>query len=129
VLGLLADLPRKNCWTIAEHVGDGGPDGMQHLLRCWVSSVKEAGGACRLWVGFTPTGGSPPTDLNPHTADSREAHTDGVRGDLRDYVVEHLGDPAAAPGWPRQAVSKAANNASALTRPSCGQANAAIGAC
>jgi hypothetical protein len=22
VLGLLADLPRKNCWTIAEHAGD-----------------------------------------------------------------------------------------------------------
>jgi SRSO17 transposase len=33
VLGLLADLPRKNCWTIAEHVGDRGPAGMQHLLR------------------------------------------------------------------------------------------------
>jgi len=32
VLGLLADLPRKNCWTIAEHVGDPSPDGMQHLL-------------------------------------------------------------------------------------------------
>jgi hypothetical protein len=32
VLGLLADLPRKNCWTIAEHAGDPGPHGMQHLL-------------------------------------------------------------------------------------------------
>ena len=32
VLGLLSDLPRKNCWTIAEHVGDATPDGMQHLL-------------------------------------------------------------------------------------------------
>jgi SRSO17 transposase len=32
VLGLLADLPRKNCWTIAEHAGDPSPDGMQHLL-------------------------------------------------------------------------------------------------
>jgi hypothetical protein len=30
--GLLADLPRKNCWTIAEHAGDPTPDGMQHLL-------------------------------------------------------------------------------------------------
>ena len=30
--GLLADLPRKNCWTIAEHAGDPNPDGMQHLL-------------------------------------------------------------------------------------------------
>ncbi|MFD7433905.1 IS701 family transposase [Streptomyces sp. NPDC059861] len=32
VLGLLADLPRKNCWTIAEHAGDESPAGMQHLL-------------------------------------------------------------------------------------------------
>ena len=32
MLGLLADLPRKNCWTIAEHAGDPSPDGMQHLL-------------------------------------------------------------------------------------------------
>jgi SRSO17 transposase len=32
VLGLLADLPRKNCWSIAEHAGDTDPHGMQHLL-------------------------------------------------------------------------------------------------
>ena len=32
VLGLLAELPRKNCWTIAEHAGDPSPDGLQHLL-------------------------------------------------------------------------------------------------
>jgi SRSO17 transposase len=32
VLGLLADLPRKNCWTIAEHAGEKNPHGMQHLL-------------------------------------------------------------------------------------------------
>ncbi|MCX4455745.1 IS701 family transposase (plasmid) [Streptomyces sp. NBC_01340] len=32
VLGLLSDLPRKNCWTLAEHAGDRSPDGLQHLL-------------------------------------------------------------------------------------------------
>lgn len=32
VLGLLADLPRKNCWSVAEHAGDRDPHGMQHLL-------------------------------------------------------------------------------------------------
>jgi SRSO17 transposase len=32
VRGLLAELPRKNCWTLAEHAGDASPDGMQHLL-------------------------------------------------------------------------------------------------
>jgi SRSO17 transposase len=30
--GLLSDLPRENCWTIAEYAGDPSPDGMQHLL-------------------------------------------------------------------------------------------------
>src|SRR3954454_12591858 len=59
LVGLLADLPRKNCWTIAEHTGDATPDGMQHLL----SRAR--------W------------------------DTDGVRGDLRDYVIDHLADPGA----------------------------------
>jgi SRSO17 transposase len=59
VRGLLADLPRKNCWTIAEHAGDPNPDGMQHLL------------ARAVW------------------------DQDRVRDDIRDYVVEHLGDPEA----------------------------------
>jgi len=54
VLGLLADLPRKNCWSIAEHAGDSSPGGMQHL-----------------W------------------------DADGVRDDLRDYLVAHLGCPGA----------------------------------
>jgi SRSO17 transposase len=56
VLGLLADLPRKNCWAIAEHGGDRDPHGMQHLL------------ARASW------------------------DTDGVRDDLRDYVIGALGD-------------------------------------
>lgn len=29
---MLSDLPRKNCWTIAEWAGEATPDGMQHLL-------------------------------------------------------------------------------------------------
>jgi SRSO17 transposase len=32
MLGMLSDLDRKNCWTIAEHRGDVTPDGLQHLL-------------------------------------------------------------------------------------------------
>jgi SRSO17 transposase len=59
VLGLLADLPRKNCWTIAEHAGQATPDGLQHLL------------AGAVW------------------------DHDGIRDDVRDYLVGHLGDPAA----------------------------------
>jgi SRSO17 transposase len=56
VRGLLADLPRKNCWAIAEHAGDRDPHGMQHFL------------ARASW------------------------DTDGVREDLRDYVIGALGD-------------------------------------
>ena len=59
VLGLLADLPRKNCWSIAEHAGDRSPGGMQHLL----SAAR--------W------------------------DADAIRDDVREYVVEHLGDPGA----------------------------------
>ncbi|OZM76661.1 hypothetical protein CFP66_39815 [Pseudonocardia sp. MH-G8] len=35
--GMLAELPRKTCWSIAEHAGETSPDGMQHLLNraCW----------------------------------------------------------------------------------------------
>jgi hypothetical protein len=29
---LLAELPGKNCWTIAEHAGERDPHGMQHFL-------------------------------------------------------------------------------------------------
>lgn len=32
VRGLMSDLPRKNCWTLAEHAGDSTPDRMQRLL-------------------------------------------------------------------------------------------------
>ncbi|MFJ8586861.1 IS701 family transposase [Streptomyces sp. NPDC093595] len=32
VLGLLSDLPRKNCWTLAEHAGDATVYGLQQLL-------------------------------------------------------------------------------------------------
>ena len=59
MLGLLAELPRKNCWTIAEQAGDPSPDGMQHLL------------ARAVW------------------------DHDAVRDDIRDDVVEHLGEDDA----------------------------------
>ena len=32
VRGLLAGLPRVNCWSIAEHAGERCPRGMQRLL-------------------------------------------------------------------------------------------------
>jgi SRSO17 transposase len=39
--GLLAGLPRANCWTIAEHAGEMSPRGMQRLL---ASAVVDDGG-------------------------------------------------------------------------------------
>lgn len=59
VLGRLSDLPRKNCWTIAEWAVETSPHGMQHLL---CRAVRDA---------------------------------DGVRDDVREYVVEHPHDDAA----------------------------------
>jgi SRSO17 transposase len=37
VTGLIADVPRKNCWALAEQAGDATPDKMQRLLEraCW----------------------------------------------------------------------------------------------
>jgi hypothetical protein len=32
MLGMVSELNRKNCWTIAERRGDLSPDGLQHLL-------------------------------------------------------------------------------------------------
>lgn len=41
VLGLMSDLPGKNCWTIAELAGQATPGGLQHLL---ARAVWDAGG-------------------------------------------------------------------------------------
>ena len=59
MLGLLSEVPKKNCWTIAEYAGDATPDGMQHLL----AAARWDAGA--------------------------------VRDDLREFVMERLGDPGA----------------------------------
>ena len=83
VLGLLAELPRKNCWTIAEHAGERTPDGMQHLL----SRAR--------W------------------------DADGVRDDVRSYVVEQLGDPGAVLG-DRQPVIDLAGDGKDLHRDMVG---------
>ena len=50
LLALLADLPRKNCWTLAEHAGDATPDGMQHLLARAVWDTDGVGADLRDYV-------------------------------------------------------------------------------
>src|SRR5439155_17084776 len=51
VRGLLAPLPRKNCWTIAEHAGDETPDGMQDLLSRVTWDDAEVRADVREFVG------------------------------------------------------------------------------
>nr|AIU93893.1 hypothetical protein LRS1606.459 [Rhodococcus sp. NS1] len=59
VRGLLAEVERKNGWTLAEAAGDTGPEGMQRLLNFYA------------W------------------------DCDGLRDDVRDVVVEAIGDKAS----------------------------------
>jgi hypothetical protein len=57
VAGLLAELPRTNCWTIAEHVGEATPYGPQHLLgrAVWdADAVRDD--ICGYVVGTAATG-------------------------------------------------------------------------
>src|SRR3954447_9366381 len=50
VTGLMSDLPRKNCWTLAEHAGDGTPDRMQRLLERAAWDTDAAMGTVRGFV-------------------------------------------------------------------------------
>ncbi len=50
VRGLLSDLPRKNCWTLAEYAGDATPDRMQRLLERASWDTMAAMGAVREFV-------------------------------------------------------------------------------
>ena len=48
--GMLAQLPRTNCWTIAEHAGHSTPDRMQHLLGRAVWDTDGVAADVRGWV-------------------------------------------------------------------------------
>ena len=50
VLGLVSGLERKNGWTLAEHAGDGTPDGMQRLLNAAVWDEDEVRDALSWYV-------------------------------------------------------------------------------
>jgi SRSO17 transposase len=47
--GLMSDLPRKNCWSLAEYAGDRTPDRMQRLLE---RAVWDEAAAMRAVGGF-----------------------------------------------------------------------------
>src|SRR5512142_108810 len=48
--GMLAGLPRTNCWTIAEHAGELHPRGMQRLLSQAVWDADEVRDELRGYV-------------------------------------------------------------------------------
>jgi SRSO17 transposase len=50
VVGMMAGLPRTNCWTLAEHAGEAGPRGMQRLLSSASWDADALLGDVRAWV-------------------------------------------------------------------------------
>ncbi len=47
VTGLISELPRKNCWALAEQAGDATPDRMQRLLERAAWDAADAVAAVR----------------------------------------------------------------------------------
>jgi SRSO17 transposase len=92
VLGLLAELPRKNCWTIAGHAGDATPDGMQHLL----ARARRDAGRVR-------------DDLRSYVA-AQLGDPDAV------LVVDETGDVKKAPRRPASSASTPARPGGSRTR-------------
>ena len=46
LMGLLSDLPRKNCWTLAEYAGDGTPDRMHPMQDAFLKHDGYQCGYC-----------------------------------------------------------------------------------
>lgn len=84
VEGLLAEVPRKNGWTLAERAGHVRPDRMQWLLNGAVWDAEE------------------------------------LRERVRDYVVEHLGDPEATLVLDDTQVQKKGTKSVGVARQHCG---------
>ena len=59
MLGWLAGLDRKNCWSIAEHAGYATPDGLPHLLSraCWDADAVRDDLRCYVIEAFGDPGG------------------------------------------------------------------------
>jgi hypothetical protein len=83
VLGLLAELPRKNCWTIAEHAGDPSPDcprgRFTRLIRCLTGSGR-----------FTTQKRNHPCALQPRAlaGESGDSHAASLLGQFELLVAE-----------------------------------------
>ena len=80
VAGLISDLPRKNCWALAEQAGDQTPDKMQRLLE---RAAWDAGAAMRTVREFVVTRLGAPADavlvIDESGQEKAGQHTAGVK--------------------------------------------------
>lgn len=83
VRALMSDLPRKNCWTIAEHAGDASPGKMQHLLERARWDTLAAMGVVRGFVCGQLDDGDAVAILDESGQEKKGTATVGVK---RQYV-------------------------------------------
>jgi SRSO17 transposase len=83
VRALMSDLPRKNCWTIAEHVGHATPGRMQHLLQAAKWDTMAAMAAVRAFVCEHLDDGDAVAILDESGQEKKGTATVGVK---RQYV-------------------------------------------
>jgi SRSO17 transposase len=83
VRALMSDLPRKNCWTIAEHAGDSTPGRMQHLLEAAKWDTMGAMAAVRAFVCEHLDDGDAVAILDESGQEKKGGTTIGVK---RQYV-------------------------------------------
>jgi SRSO17 transposase len=83
VCALMSDLPRKNCWSIAEHAGDATPGRMQHLLNAAKWDTMGAMAAVRTLVCEQLDDGDAVAILDESGQEKKGAGTVGVK---RQYV-------------------------------------------
>ncbi len=83
VRALMSDLPRKNCWTIAEHAGDASPDKMQRLLERASWDTMAAMGVVRGFVTGHLTSEQAVAVLDESGQEKKGTATMGVK---RQYV-------------------------------------------
>jgi len=83
VRALMSDLPRKNCWTIAEHAGHATPGRMQHLLGDAKWDTMAAMAAVRALVCERLDDGDAVAILDESGQEKKGSDTVGVK---RQYV-------------------------------------------
>ncbi|MDX8048520.1 IS701 family transposase [Lentzea sp. BCCO 10_0798] len=82
--GLVSDLPRKNGWTIAEHVGDRTPDRTQRLLNRAVWDHDQAQGVVRRFV--VEQFGDQPLRVGTLDESGQEKQGESTAGAKRQYM-------------------------------------------